>query len=136
MYIKFCYLIPLFRKWSGQPKRRWRLANKTPELSGVFNKFCSFHTKCICDLKSMGIVTMHEWKVPLKYWGMHLTLRGPLGYCRAVEQRVPDLWARNLTTYKRGGEISTISIDIRNNYTVFGHPHYSSPPPSSTPPPP
>jgi hypothetical protein len=27
----------------------------------------------------MGIVPMHEWKMPLKYWGMIPSLSGPLG---------------------------------------------------------
>ena len=31
------------------------------------------------DLKSMAIVPMHEWKVPLKYRAVLLFLSGPLG---------------------------------------------------------
>ena len=37
------------------------------------------------DVKSMGIVPMHEGKMPLKYWGMLLSLSGPLGLGRAVD---------------------------------------------------
>ncbi len=56
----------------------------------------------VCDLKRMGIASMHEWKVPLTYWCVHLTLSGPLGYCRAVERgRHHDLWGRYLT---KGGD--------------------------------
>jgi hypothetical protein len=36
----------------------------------------------------MGNVSMHEWKMPLKYWGMVLTLSGPLGLGRAADTMV------------------------------------------------
>ena len=32
-----------------------------------------------CDMKCMGIVPMHEWKVSLTYWGMLSSPCGPLG---------------------------------------------------------
>ena len=37
------------------------------------------------DVKSMAIVPMHEWKMPLKYWGMLSFLSGQLGLGRAAD---------------------------------------------------
>ena len=45
-------------------------ANNTPQLSSVPVVSCCIQTNCPCHVKSMGIVPMHEWKVPLKNWGM------------------------------------------------------------------
>jgi len=50
---------------------------KTPQLSSVIVVFCCVQTNSPCRVKSMGIVPMHEWKVPLKYRG---TLPFPSGY--------------------------------------------------------
>jgi hypothetical protein len=36
----------------------------------------------------MGNVSMHKWKMPLKYWGMVPTLSGPLGLGRAADTMV------------------------------------------------
>jgi len=33
----------------------------------------------------LGIVPMHEWKMPLKYWSMLSSLSGPLGLGRAAD---------------------------------------------------
>ena len=43
------------------------------------------------DLKSMAIVPMHEWKVPLKYRAMLLFPSGPLGLGGAADTMV---WGR------------------------------------------
>ncbi len=103
MYVKYCYMIPPLSGLLGLPKHRWRPANKTPYLYSVFTTYCSFQTKCICDLKDMGIISMHEWKVPLNYWGTRLTQSGPLGYCKEWWScRHHDLWARYLVT--KGGD--------------------------------
>jgi len=40
------------------------------------------------DVKSMGILPMHEGKMPLKYWGMLPSLSGPLGLGRAADTMV------------------------------------------------
>ena len=40
------------------------------------------------DLKSMAIVPMHEWKVPLKYRAMLLFPSGPLGLGGAADTMV------------------------------------------------
>ena len=48
----------------------WRTpANKTSQLSSVIVVSCCVQTNSPCHVKSMGIVPMHELKVPLKYWG-------------------------------------------------------------------
>ncbi len=36
----------------------------------------------------MGNVSMHEWKMPLNYWGMVPTLSGPLGLGQAEDTMV------------------------------------------------
>jgi len=36
----------------------------------------------------MGIVPMHEWKVPLKYWGTLPFPSGPLGLGQAADTMV------------------------------------------------
>ena len=50
--------------------------------------FYSFQTKLMTDLKSMAIVPMHEWKVPLKYRAMLLFPSGPLGLGGAADTMV------------------------------------------------
>jgi hypothetical protein len=58
----------------------WRTsANKTPRLSSVIVVSFCVQTNSPCHVKSMGIVHMHEWKVPLKYRGM---LQFPSGSLR------------------------------------------------------
>ena len=37
-------------------------------VTAWFTMFYGFQSKLMTDLKSMAIVPMHEWKVPLKYW--------------------------------------------------------------------
>ena len=37
------------------------------------------------DVKSMGILPMHEGKMPLKCWGMLPSLSGPLGLGQAAD---------------------------------------------------
>ncbi len=55
----------------------WRTpANKTSRLSSVIVVSCCVQTYSPSHVKSMGIVPMHEWKVPLKYW---ITLPFPSG---------------------------------------------------------
>ncbi len=40
------------------------------------------------DVKSMGIVPMHEGKMPLQYWGMLPSLSGPLGLGQTADTMV------------------------------------------------
>ena len=49
------------------------------ELWSIFPKLCAM------DVKSMGILSMHEGKMPLKYWGMLPSLSGPLGLGQAAD---------------------------------------------------
>ncbi len=78
------------------------------------------------DVKSMGIVSMHEGKMPLKYWGMLPSLSGPLGLGRAVNTMVGG------DPYKRGGHVGMSKIYVAISTISLGRPHYSSSPPSST----
>ena len=57
-------------------------------LSSVIFVSCCVQTNSPCHVKSMGIVPMHEWKVPLKYRGMHPFPSGPLGLGQAVDNMV------------------------------------------------
>ena len=41
-------------------------ANKTPRSSSVIVVSCCVQSNSPCHVKSMGIVPMHMWKVPLK----------------------------------------------------------------------
>ena len=74
----------------------------------------------------MGNVSMHEWKMPLKYWGMVPTLSGPLGLGRAADTMVGG----GGVPYKRGGHVGTSIIYVGITTISLGHPHYSSPPPT------
>jgi hypothetical protein len=62
--------------------------NKTPLLSSVIVVSCCVQTNSPCHVKSMGIVPMHEWKVPLKYGGMLPFPSGPLGLEQAADTMV------------------------------------------------
>ena len=71
-------------KWAVGATMVWRTpANNTPRLfsSSVTDTdvSCCVQTDCPCHTKSMGIVPMHEWKVPLKYQGMLPFPSGPVG---------------------------------------------------------
>ena len=75
----------------------WRTsANKTPRSSSVIVVSCCVQTNSPCHVKSMGIVPMHEWKVPLKYRGMLPFPCGPLGLRQAA-----DTWGGG--TYEMAG---------------------------------
>jgi hypothetical protein len=75
--------------WAIEATKVWRTpANKTPRLSSVIVVSCCVQTNSPCHVKSMGIVPMHEWKVPLKYRGMHSFPSGPLGLGQAVDNMV------------------------------------------------
>jgi hypothetical protein len=66
-------------KWAIGATMVWRTpANKTTQLSSVIVVSCCVQTNCPCHVKSMGIIPMHEWKVPLKYRGMLTFPSGPL----------------------------------------------------------
>ena len=54
----------------------------------------------------MGNVSMHKWKMPLKYWGIVPTLSGPLGLGRAADTMVGGV------PYKRGGHVGVINIFV------------------------
>jgi hypothetical protein len=78
-------------KWAIEATKVWRTpANKTPRLSSVIVIVvsCCVQTNSTCHVKSMGIVPMHEWKVPLKYRGMLPFPSGPLGLGQAMDTMV------------------------------------------------
>jgi hypothetical protein len=76
-------------KWAIGAIMVWRTpANKMPRLSSVIVESCCAQTNCPCHVKSMGIIPMHEWKVPLKYWGMLTFPGGPLGLGQAADTMV------------------------------------------------
>jgi hypothetical protein len=67
----------------------WRTsANKTPWLFSVIVVSCCVQTNSPCHVKIMGIVPMHEWKVPLKYRGTLPFPSGPLGLGQAADTMV------------------------------------------------
>jgi hypothetical protein len=49
----------------------------------------NFQTECRWEIKSMGIVLLLKWKMPLKYWGMLPSQRGRLGL-----RQVADIMVR------------------------------------------
>ncbi len=69
--------------WFVRSTKRWRIrANKTPIYLVILpasTMICHLLTRCIWNIKSIEIVTIHLWKMPLKYWGMVPSLNGPLG---------------------------------------------------------
>ena len=71
----------------------------------------------------MGNVSMHEWKMPLKYWGKVLTLSGPLGLGQAA-----DTMSGGGVPYKREGHVDTSKMNVGISTMSLGPPHYSSPP--------
>ena len=73
-------------------------ANKTSLLSSVIVVSCCVQTNSPYHVKSMSIVHMHEWKVPLKYWGTLPFPRGSLGLGQAADTMV---WGGG--TYKMAG---------------------------------
>jgi len=74
----------------------WRTpANKTSRLSSVIVVSCCVQTNSPCHVKSMGIVPMHEWKVPLKYWGTLPFPSGSLGLRQAADTMVWGWYLRN-----------------------------------------
>ncbi len=76
-------------KWAIEAAMVWRTpANKTPRLSSVIDVSCCVQTNSPCHVKSMGIVPMHEWKVPLKYRGMLPLPSGSLGLGQAADTMV------------------------------------------------
>ena len=86
-------------KWAVGATMVWCTpANKTPRLSSDTVVSCCGQTNCPCHVKSMGIISIHEWKVPLKYRGMHTFPSGPLGLGQAAYTMV---WGGG--TYKMAG---------------------------------
>ena len=81
--------------------------------------FYSFQTKLMTDLKSMAIVPMHEWKVPLKYRAMLLFPSGPLGLGGAADTMV---WGGVPTKWREQKSTSTYILKLRRNST--GVPYY------------
>jgi hypothetical protein len=71
---------------------------------------------------------MHEWKMPLKYWGMVPTQSGPLGLGRVAYTMVEGGYLTN-----RGGHVGTSIIYVENTNISFGRPHYIPPPPPHPP---
>ena len=76
--------------------------------------FYSFQTKLMTDLKSMTIVPMHEWKVPLKYRAMLLFPSGPLGLGGAADTMV---WGGVPTKWWEQKSTSTYILKLRRNST-------------------
>ena len=70
-------------------------AHKTPRLSSVTVVSCCVQTNSPCHVKSMGIVPMHEWKVPKMYRGMLPFPSGPLGLGQAADTMVWGGYLRN-----------------------------------------
>jgi len=67
----------------------WRTpANKTPRLSSVIVVSCCVQTNISYHEKSMDIVPMHEWKVPLKYWGTFPFPSGSMGLGQVADTMV------------------------------------------------
>jgi hypothetical protein len=63
-------------------------ANKTPIYPVFLQAFIAsynFQTERRWDIKSMGIVLMLKWKMPLKYWGMLPSQRERLGLWQAAD---------------------------------------------------
>jgi hypothetical protein len=83
--------------------------------------FYSFQTKLMTDLKSMAIVPMHEWKVPLKYRAMLLfpSACGLLGLGGTADTMV---WGGVPTKWREQKSTSTYILKLRRNST--GVPYY------------
>ena len=64
------------------------------------------------DLKSMAIVPVHEWKVPLKYRAMLLFPGGPLGLGGAADTMV---WVGVPTKWQEQKSTSTYILKLRRN---------------------
>ena len=82
MYVKFQSLIPNLHGSLGLPSIGGDLLTICPiqlVIVPASTMVCNFLTRCIWNIKSTEIVTMHLWKMPLKYWGMVLSLNGLLG---------------------------------------------------------
>ena len=58
----------------------------------------------------MGNVPMHEWKMPLKNWGMVSTLSGPLGLLWCGANRLP----------KRPGNLVILSHSVMSKLHAYG----------------
>ena len=80
------------------------------------------------DVKSMGILPMHEGKMPLKCWGMLPSLSGPLGLGQAA-----DTMVGGGVPYKRGGHVGISKIYVGISTISLGRPHYIPPPPPNPP---
>ena len=74
---QFWTLIPMLRGSFGLPSVDGDLLTKHPiylVLLHASTMVCNFQHKCIWNVKSIHIVTIHLWKMPLKYWGVVPTL--------------------------------------------------------------
>ncbi len=79
------------------------------------------------DVTSMGILPMHEGKMPLKCWGMLPSLSGPLGLGQVVDTMVGG------STLQKGGHVGISKIYIGISSISLGRPHYTPPPPPHPP---
>ena len=83
MYVKFQSLIPILHGSLVElPSIGGDLLTICPIYLVILpasTMVCNFLTRCIWNIKSTETVTMHLWKMPLKYWGMVPSLNGPLG---------------------------------------------------------
>ena len=73
MYAKYRGMVPTLSGPLGLPWCGSHWLTNCPSYLLVllcFVKSCCVQTNCLCHVQSIGIVPMHEWKVPLKYWGM------------------------------------------------------------------
>ena len=88
MYAKYRCMVPTLSGPLGLP---WCGSHRLTNCPGYLVlllclvKSCCVQTNCPCHLQCMGIVPMHEWKVPLKYWGMFPFPSGPLGLRQAAD---------------------------------------------------
>ena len=82
MYVKFLSLVPTLHCSLGLPSIGGDLLTICPIYLVILpasTTVCNFLTRCIWNMKSTETVTMHLWKMPLKYWAMVPSLNGPLG---------------------------------------------------------
>ncbi len=98
MYVKYCDIIltvsgPLGLPWCGAQRLTKRPGYLVILLCLVVS--CCVQTNCPCHVKIMCISPIHEWKVPLKYRGMHTFPTGTLGLGQAADTMVRGGYQQN-----------------------------------------
>jgi len=92
-----------------------------PQISSVIVVSCCVQSNSPCHVKSMGIVPMHEWKVPLKYRGTLPYSSGPLGLGQVADTMV---WGGVPTRWWEQKSTSTYILKLHRN--SMGVPYYVS----------